>query len=76
MDPLVDYENQLGNSPYAYAWNNPILLFDPYGLCPDFPDPSTAKEGDVSTPNGSRSTTFEYGAWVGAGASFYTYYLY
>ena len=35
MDPLADHPNQVHISPYAYAWNIPILLIDPDGLCPD-----------------------------------------
>lgn len=34
LDPLAEHGNQLDKSPYAYAWNNPILLNDPDGNCP------------------------------------------
>ncbi|MEL7220769.1 MAG: RHS repeat-associated core domain-containing protein [Bacteroidota bacterium] len=35
VDPLADHPNQVDKSPYAYAWNNPILLNDPDGQCPN-----------------------------------------
>lgn len=35
VDPLADHPNQIHISPFAYAWNNPILLIDPDGLCPN-----------------------------------------
>ncbi len=34
VDPLADHPNQLGNSPYIYAVDNPILHNDPSGKCP------------------------------------------
>ena len=34
VDPLAEHPIQIHISPYAYAWNNPILLNDPDGLCP------------------------------------------
>lgn len=34
VDPLADHPNQVDKSPYAYAWNNPIVLNDPDGRCP------------------------------------------
>lgn len=34
MDPLADHPAQIDKSPYAYAWNNPVLLTDPDGRCP------------------------------------------
>ena len=34
VDPLAEHPKQIHISPYAYAWNNPILLNDPDGLCP------------------------------------------
>lgn len=37
MDPLADHPNQIDKSPYAYAWNNPVLLTDPDGRCPICP---------------------------------------
>ena len=45
VDPLADHPNQIHLSPFAYAWNNPILLIDPDGLCPKCPpspDPSSS----------------------------------
>lgn len=33
-DPLADHPNQIGLSPYQYAWNNPIYWTDPDGRCP------------------------------------------
>ena len=33
-DPLADHPNQVDKSPYAYTWNNPILLIDYQGLYP------------------------------------------
>ncbi|WP_303318945.1 DUF6443 domain-containing protein [Flavivirga abyssicola] len=55
VDPLAELYPQLDKSPYAFAWNNPIVFNDPSGLCPDCPDPSTAKENDIYTiANGSQ----------------------
>jgi len=34
IDPLFDDANQVGLSPYNYAWNNPSNLNDPTGECP------------------------------------------
>lgn len=33
-DPLADHPNQIDQSPYQYAWNNPIYWDDPDGRCP------------------------------------------
>jgi len=33
-DPLADHPNQVDKSPYAYTWNNPILLIDYQRLYP------------------------------------------
>ncbi len=54
-------------SAYAYAWNNPVLRNDPTGLCPDCPDPSTAKEGDKANPHGNREYAFSGGEWTADG---------
>ena len=37
IDPLTDHPNQIGKSPYAYAWNNPVALTDQDGECPICP---------------------------------------
>jgi RHS repeat-associated protein len=37
VDPLADHPNQVDNSPFAYAWNNPVSLTDPDGRCPICP---------------------------------------
>ena len=34
VDPLSDHPAQVDKSPYAYAWNNPVVLDDPDGRCP------------------------------------------
>jgi hypothetical protein len=34
VDKLADDPNQISQSPYQYAWNNPIYLTDPDGNCP------------------------------------------
>jgi len=36
-DPLADHPNQIGQSPYQYAWNNPVYWKDPDGRCPFCP---------------------------------------
>ena len=33
-DPLADHPNQIDQSPYQYAWNNPVVYNDPEGDCP------------------------------------------
>jgi RHS repeat-associated protein len=33
-DPLADHPNQVDQSPYQYAWNNPVYWTDPDGRCP------------------------------------------
>jgi len=37
VDKLAEHPNQIDKSVYAYAWNNPILLNDPDGNCPECP---------------------------------------
>ncbi len=34
VDALAEHPNQIDKSPYAYAWNSPIVLDDPDGNCP------------------------------------------
>jgi RHS repeat-associated protein len=34
IDPLFDHPDQVGLSPYNYAWNDPVNLSDPSGECP------------------------------------------
>ena len=35
VDLLADHPNQTSRSPYAYVWNNPVILTDPDGNCPN-----------------------------------------
>jgi RHS repeat-associated protein len=35
VDPLAEHPVQIDKSPYAYAWNNPVLFVDPDGRCPN-----------------------------------------
>jgi hypothetical protein len=65
MDPLAMHPNQVDKSPYTFSWNNPIMLIDPDGRCPDCPDPSTAKGGDIVNPNGGMEFIFTNGEWTG-----------
>jgi hypothetical protein len=37
VDPLADEPEQIGKSPYAAFWNNPIKYNDPDGRCPFCP---------------------------------------
>ena len=46
VDPLTNHPNQVDKSPYAYTWNNPILLTDPTGLSPWIQE--TDKKGNIS----------------------------
>ncbi|MCB9082679.1 MAG: hypothetical protein H6555_13320, partial [Lewinellaceae bacterium] len=52
---------------FATFRNNPIYFNDPLGDCPDCPDPSTAKEGDIINPNGEREYIMSGGNWFGLG---------
>ncbi len=38
VDPSWDAPNQIGITPYAYVWNNPIKYIDPDGRQGDYPD--------------------------------------
>lgn len=69
VDPLYYHPNQVDKSPYAYVWNNPVNLVDPDGRCPDCPDASTAKEGDIANPHGQRDYVFANGEWTGVGGN-------
>lgn len=53
VDPLADHPNQIGMSPYAYAWNNPVNLTDPDGRCPDCPN------GEYSVQKGDTFSALE-----------------
>ncbi|MCH8547159.1 MAG: RHS repeat-associated core domain-containing protein [Cryomorphaceae bacterium] len=68
VDPLYYHPNQVDKSPYAYVWNNPVNLVDPDGRCPDCPDASTAREGDVANPHGTEYI-FSNGEWTGQGGN-------
>lgn len=35
VDPLASDPKQYNQSPYQFSWNNPILMSDPTGLCPN-----------------------------------------
>ena len=36
FDPKAAKDTQISKSPYAYSWNNPIILADPSGMDPDY----------------------------------------
>ena len=47
FDPLANSPIQVDKSPYAFAWNNPLMFADPSGLCPDgCPDPEDYGDDD------------------------------
>jgi RHS repeat-associated protein len=69
VDPLAMHSFQIDKSPYVAFWNNPIVFNDPDGRCPDCPDPSTAKEGDIVNPNGGMDFIFKDGEWTGIGGT-------
>ena len=68
VDLLADIPLQYNQSPYQFSWNNPILLNDPSGLCPDCPDPNEAKKGDSVSPNGEEYV-FDGSEWVRQGGN-------
>lgn len=61
VDPLADDAMQINMSPFAYVWNNPILLIDPDGLCPKCP-PSP----DPSSPGATIRHSFSQGLQLAA----------
>jgi len=46
---LADQANQVDKSPFAFAWNNPVLLNDPSGLAPEtiYRNNTTGEEVEV-----------------------------
>lgn len=54
-------------SPYAFSLNSPVFFADPTGLCPQCPDPSTAKNGQTYVSTGGMTYTFNDGQWTGEG---------
>lgn len=63
IDPFAEYYGQYDKSPFAFAWNNPIVFKDPSGLCPDCPDPSNATQGDIYTIGNGNQYIFNGTEW-------------
>ncbi len=63
VDPMADHPNQIDKSPYIYAWNNPVILNDPDGRCPDCPNPPqpSALGIIVEIFNHARAAVFNFG---------------
>jgi RHS repeat-associated protein len=62
VDPLAEHPFQIDKSPYAYAWNNPVLFIDPDGRCPLCP--GDAQEGQTYTSPGGGQYTYSNGQWT------------
>ncbi|MEM6316118.1 MAG: DUF6443 domain-containing protein [Bacteroidota bacterium] len=66
IDALADAPNQVDKSPFAFSWNNPILLNDPMGLSPD-------NEYEVKTNEDGSTTTTQTGTEGGDETDHITY---
>jgi hypothetical protein len=70
VDLLADAYEQMDKSPYAFAWNNPIVYNDPSGLCPEceenFTDPS---DGQIYNSTGGESYIYQDGDWTRQGGA-------
>ncbi len=78
VDPLADAPGQYGKSPYAFAWNNPILYFDPDGQYPwpvhirSFINAKSVGPGGTFRGDGRGPSTqsSKQGAWSRVSSSF------
>jgi len=70
VDPLSNHPNQVDKSPYAFSWNNPVMLVDPDGRCPKCEESvSDPSNGQVYESTGGQAYQYssETGEWTGLG---------
>jgi len=71
VDPLADHTNQIGLSPYAAFWNNPIRFNDPDGMCPEceenIKNPIVGESTYISS--GNILYSYDKGGWTQEGGT-------